>query len=94
VTSPSPRSRSASGTSRRGPKKERAAARTCGDVAVELDAIDPDRLNQLVHDAIVEHLDPDGWEMQPAVEHGERGLLARRPRAVTSGRAASMNDGR
>lgn len=46
-------------------------------VAVELDAIPPDRLIALVDDAIVDLVDADAWEKEQAVEASEQGLLAR-----------------
>lgn len=45
--------------------------------AVELDAISPDLLAQLVDDAIVWHVDRAAWDVQQAVEREEReGLRA------------------
>jgi hypothetical protein len=47
------------------------------DWAVELDAIDPDTLKQLVQDAILRHVDARAWEVEEKVEAEEReGLLA------------------
>jgi hypothetical protein len=46
-------------------------------IAVELDAIPPDKLTGLVHDAIVAHIDRDAWRMEQAAEESERHLLRR-----------------
>jgi hypothetical protein len=47
--------------------------------AVELDAIDPDRLTTLVEDAIVRHIDMREWEIEEKVELEERRGLLRLP---------------
>jgi len=52
------------------PAKENAA-----EVAVELDAIPPDRLRALVGDAIAGLIDPDAWEKEQAIEAYERVIL-------------------
>ena len=52
------------------PAKENAA-----EIAVELDAIPPDKLIGLVDDAIKSHVDPDAWTKEEAVEASERGIL-------------------
>jgi hypothetical protein len=38
------------------------------DTAVELDAIDPDQLTELVESAITRHVDAQAWEVEQAVE--------------------------
>lgn len=51
-------------------------AKKHGEVAVELDAIPPEKLTRLVTDAIVSHIDPHQWEIERAIEAEERdGLL-------------------
>jgi hypothetical protein len=45
-------------------------------IAVELDAIPPDRLIELVDAAIVGLIDPDAWRMEQAAEKSEREILA------------------
>jgi hypothetical protein len=62
----------------RPPKKKDPDAKKWGDKpAVELDAIDPNRLIELVEDAIIEHVDPHAWQVEQQVENEEReGLLA------------------
>jgi hypothetical protein len=45
--------------------------------AVELDAILPDRLNALVHDAIVSHIDQHAWRVEQVTEAEERRVLER-----------------
>jgi hypothetical protein len=62
----------------RPPKKKDPDAKKWGDKpAVELDAIDPNRLIELVENAIVRHVDPHAWRVEKQVEQEERaGLLA------------------
>jgi len=43
--------------------------------AVELDAIPPDRLVELVENAIVDHIDPHAWKVEQSAEAEERRLL-------------------
>lgn len=45
--------------------------------AVELDAIPPDKMKELVEDAIKSHVDDDAWEKEQAVEASEREILER-----------------
>lgn len=45
--------------------------------AVELDAIPPDKLNALVHDAIVQHIDQNAWRLEQIFEAEEREKLLR-----------------
>jgi len=54
------------------PAKENAA-----EVAVELDAIPPDRLLALVDDAIRSNVDPIAWAREQQVEESEREILTR-----------------
>jgi hypothetical protein len=58
-------------------KKSDPQAATWGEKpAVELDAIDPDRLVALVEDAITSHIDARAWRIEQQVEAEERsGLL-------------------
>jgi hypothetical protein len=44
--------------------------------AVELDAIPPDQLTQLVDDAIKGHIEPRAWEIEEAIERSERNDLS------------------
>ncbi len=62
----------------RPPKAKDPDAKKWGNrPAVELDAIDPVQLTQLVEDAVVRHVDEHAWSVQQAVEREEReGLLA------------------
>lgn len=58
-------------------KKSDPEAAKWGKTAVELDAIDPDRLVQLAEDAITDHVDEHAWQVEQQVEREEReGLLA------------------
>jgi len=45
--------------------------------AVELDAIPPDLLSELVDEAIEHHVDPEAWAKAQAVEESERELILR-----------------
>jgi hypothetical protein len=45
--------------------------------AVELDAIPPDKLKQLVENAIIELIDPDAWAKEQVAEESEREVLLR-----------------
>jgi hypothetical protein len=57
-------------------KKTDPEAHKFGSEAVELDAIPPDKLVELVENAIIQHIDPRAWRVQEAVERMERdGLL-------------------
>ena len=57
-------------------KRSDPQAATWGDrPAVELDAIDPDRLTALVEAAITEHIDEHAWLVEQRVEAEERGGL-------------------
>jgi hypothetical protein len=55
----------------------RPAKENKNEIAVELDAIPPDKLKQLVEDAIVSHVDDDAWAKEQAVEDSEREILQR-----------------
>jgi hypothetical protein len=55
----------------------RPAKENENEVAVELDAIPPDRLQQLVEDAIVALIDSEAWDQEKVVEQNERDLLLR-----------------
>lgn len=55
----------------------RPAKEDVDDIAVELDAIPPDRLVRLVDDAIRNLVDADAWEKEQAVEDDERDVLER-----------------
>jgi len=46
-----------------------------GEISVELDAIEPDRLRGLVETAIVRHLPPDQFRVLKAAEASERELI-------------------
>jgi hypothetical protein len=48
-----------------------------GDISVELDAIEPQRLRNLVRSAIERHLPPREYEVLKAAEHSERTLIRR-----------------
>lgn len=48
-----------------------------GEISVELDAIDPNRLRRLVEDAIHRHLPPDEFAVLMAAEQSEREIIQR-----------------
>lgn len=57
----------------RPPKKKDPEARAWGDKpCVELDAIPPERLTELVEDAIVGHIDERSWLLEKAIEEEEQ----------------------
>jgi hypothetical protein len=57
-------------------KKTDTRAKDFGDICVELDAIEPDRLRQIVRDAIEDHLPPAKFATLKAAEESERAMLA------------------
>src|SRR5262245_7094430 len=54
-----------------------------GNISVELDAIDPNRLRDLVQEAIEQHLPPEQFEVLKAAEESEREIISRLVRRVT-----------
>jgi hypothetical protein len=56
-------------------KASDSRAKIFGDISVELDAIDPDSLRELVADAIVSHLPLDQFEVLKVAEASERTLI-------------------
>jgi hypothetical protein len=54
-----------------------------GDISVELDAIEPNLLRQIVQDAIEQHLPADEFEILKAAEQSEREIITRLVGAVT-----------
>jgi hypothetical protein len=63
-------------------KRTDPEAHKWGDVAVELDAIPPDRLRSLIDDAIIDAIDADAWAMQKTIEEEERRGLERLVRGL------------
>jgi hypothetical protein len=55
----------------------RPAKEDADEIAVELDAIPPDKLKNLVEDAIVGLIDQDAWKQEQTVEASEREILQR-----------------
>jgi hypothetical protein len=55
----------------------RPAKENLYEIAVELDAIPPDRLIALVENTIVAQIDEDAWKIEQAVEASERDILVR-----------------
>jgi N6-adenosine-specific RNA methylase IME4 len=58
-------------------------AKGFGDISVELDAIEPNRLRRIVQEAIEAHLPPDQFEVLKAAEESERDIISRLVRTVT-----------
>jgi hypothetical protein len=59
------------------------------DISVELDAIEPDRLRQLVQDAIEEHLPPEQYNILKVAEQSERDIISKLVGRVTSDKSNS-----
>ena len=57
-----------------------------GDISVELDAIEPNQLRQLVQDAIEQHLPADQFEVLKAAEESEREIISRLVHTATKRR--------
>jgi len=58
-------------------KKSDTRAKGFGDISVELDAIEPNRLRGLVQEAIEHHLPTDQFEILKAAEESEREIISR-----------------
>jgi hypothetical protein len=56
-------------------KKEDTRSKGFGDVSVELDAIEPDRLRALVRNAIEQHMPPEQFKVLKIAEESERDLI-------------------
>jgi hypothetical protein len=68
-------------------KTSDSRARGFGEISVELDAIDPNQLRELVKTAIEEHLPAEEYEVLKAAEASERELLTSLIRTATNGQA-------
>jgi hypothetical protein len=64
-------------------KQSDTRAKGFGKVSVELDAIDPNNLRDLVQTAIEQHLPPEQYEVLKAAEESERKLIGRLVRKAT-----------
>lgn len=58
-------------------KASDSRAKGFGDISVELDAIEPDRLRELVQGAIEQHLPPQQFEVLRVAEESERSVFER-----------------
>jgi hypothetical protein len=58
-------------------KRSDSRSRGFGDISVELDAIAPEQLRELVQLAIEQHLPPEQFEVLKAAEESERRLISR-----------------
>jgi hypothetical protein len=58
-------------------KQSDSRARSFGNFSVELDAIEPNQLRDLVRAVIEEHLPPDEFDVLKAAEDSERALIGR-----------------
>jgi hypothetical protein len=61
-------------------------AKNFGSVSVELDAIEPNRLRQIVQGAIEQHLPADQFEVLKAAEESEREIISRLVNTATKRR--------
>ena len=64
-------------------KKSDTRSKGFGDISVELDAIDPNVLREIVREAIERHLPADQFEILKAAEQSEREIISRLVRRVT-----------
>jgi hypothetical protein len=64
-------------------KKSDTRAKGFGDISVELDAIDPNVLRDLVQETIEQHLPQHQFEILKAAEESEREIISRLVRGVT-----------
>ena len=64
-------------------KKSDTRSRGFGNISVELDAIEPNRLRDIVQNAIEQHLPPEQFEVLKAAEESEREVISRLVRKVT-----------
>jgi hypothetical protein len=65
-------------------KASDSRAKGFGDISVELDAIEPNRLRELVREVLEAHLPPEQFEVLKAAEESERELLTMIARANES----------
>jgi hypothetical protein len=65
-------------------KKSDTRSKDFGDISVELDAIDPNNLRDLVRDAIEYHLPQEQFEVLKAAEESERKIIGRLVRKMSA----------
>jgi hypothetical protein len=65
-------------------KKSDTRSKNFGEISVELDAIDPNRLRDLVQATIEQHLPADQFEILKAAEASEREIISRLVQKATS----------
>jgi hypothetical protein len=70
-------------------KKSDTRAKGFGDISVELDAIEPNRLRTIVQDAIEDHLPPEQFDVLKVAEESERSALRMFVNQATSGAVSS-----
>jgi len=66
-------------------KKSDTRSKNFGEISVELDAIEPNRLRRLVQQAIEQHLPKRQFKVLKAAEESERAIIGRLVRIATSG---------
>jgi len=59
-------------------------AKNFGEISVELDAIEPNRLRDLVRETLEQHLPPAQFEVLKAAEESEREIMSRLVRGIAS----------
>ena len=68
-------------------KRSDSRSKGFGDISVELDAIAPEQLRELVREAIEQHLPAEQFEILKAAEESERRLIAGLVRTAIDGSA-------
>ena len=68
-------------------KKSDTRSKGFGDISVELDAIDPNDLRDLVQSVVEQHLPPEQFEVLKAAEQSERELLRAMVGKITARKA-------
>lgn len=66
-------------------KTSDSRSKTFGDISVELDAIHPNRLSDLVNEVIQRHLPPEEFAVLKAAEKSERALIGRLVGMISNG---------
>ena len=65
-------------------KPSNTRSKNFGEISVELDAIEPNRLRDLVRETLEQHLPPAQFEVLKAAEESEREIMSRLVRGIAS----------